>query len=129
MGLDTRITIITKDINNSYIDKFDYYRRSRESKLIELCYWRGCKGLNDDIAKALNCPTNGKVRFYLKDISTIGNILIDYYDKDYWDKNAKSIWEYYQYENSLKRNIENLKWLEKFLVESPETECYFSESY
>jgi hypothetical protein len=98
----------------------------------DVCYWRKCWGIRCAIYNALHAEDNGeKYEFKVEedDIPAIIKELEKFLDKDYWNENADSIWEYEDIRPSLIMQIKNLLWLRQYMLENPKVECYFYDSY
>ncbi len=64
-----------------------------------------------------------------EDILPIVKILMRYLDKEYYDENADSIWEYDDYKENIQHSIINLMWLRVYMEAHPDVTCYFYDSY
>lgn len=131
MGLDNGIRI--RNIPKDYkIPSFVNYHLDKDEPEIEIeiAYWRKCWGIRNDIMAKLHAKDEDyKIPLDVEDIPAIERILIKYLSKEYWDDNADSIWEF---EEQIEKNIGilvNLYWLESFMIECPEAEVYFYDSF
>ena len=52
-----------------------------------------------------------------------------YLDKEYYENNADSIWEYNEYKDNIQQSIINLMWLKMYMESHPEVIAYFYDSY
>ena len=52
-----------------------------------------------------------------------------YLDKEYYEDNADSIWEYPEYKDNIQQSIINLMWLKMYMESHPEVTAYFYDSY
>ena len=52
-----------------------------------------------------------------------------YLDREYYDENADSIWEYDEYKENIQHSIINLVWLRVYMETHPDVTCYFYDSY
>jgi hypothetical protein len=98
---------------------------------IEICYWRKCWGIRNQIIKHLG-ENIDKIYYplVLNDIEQIINILVPFgLSEEYWDNEAQSIWDYNEYLEVTCRYIVNLHWLKWFMTQYPEYEVYFYDSY
>lgn len=129
MGLENGIRI--KDFaQNSLIEKFFRspfgYRVDNE---IEICYWRRCRNIRSMILNILHEPINTcNYEFVLtrKDIIRIKKGLKLFLNKSCaWRDSA---WEFYEIEESLKRDVRNLRIL-SFLMKFKNFNVYFYDSY
>ena len=64
-----------------------------------------------------------------EDIIPIVKILMKYLDKEYYDDNADSIWEYEEAYEHIQQSIINLMWLKMYMESHTEVECYFYDSW
>lgn len=61
----------------------------------ELCYWRKCWGLRNAIVAKLHLNKEGGYSILQKeDIVAIARIIIHFIDKDIWEEEGDSIWDY-----------------------------------
>lgn len=96
----------------------------------EVCYWRKCWGLRNDVLYLLGQRFVDKYEFDLSK-SDVENIikLLESYDAESW---SGSIWDWdneeYPYSEKIQRDIENLKILRE-LMDKYDLEVYFYDSY
>ena len=64
-----------------------------------------------------------------EDILPIVKILMKYLDKEYYENNADSIWEYLEYKDNIQQSIINLMWLKMYMESHPGVTAYFYDSY
>ncbi len=104
---------------------------SYNGKNVEVCYWRECWGIRGDILHILHIDEDNSYHYNIEsdNIPAIIKALEKYLNKEYWDANANSIWEYDEYFDNNIQNIRNLLWLKEYLEENPDAECYFYDSY
>ena len=99
---------------------------------IDICYWRKCWGIRNDILSWLHVTekNDSHTNVDAEDIPGIIEILENYCSKEYWDDNADSIWDFSEaIDFMLIQQIINLKWLYNYMLEHPEVTCYFYDSY
>jgi hypothetical protein len=98
---------------------------------ISVCYWRKCWGIRSMILGVLHSRDKDEYEYPIEedDIPAIIRGLEQFLDKEYWDENASSIWEYEEYKPHLISQVKNLLWLREYLVEHPGVKCYFYDSY
>lgn len=91
-------------------------------KEFEVCYWKGCKNINDNINKIIKkyikeaSKPMGKNITYELNVDMIKDIrkMLKKYNKKKWDSEVdKSMWEWEDIEYVFKQYIKNLKWAEK----------------
>lgn len=64
-----------------------------------------------------------------EDILPIVKILMKYLNKEYYNDNADSIWEYEEAYDNIQRSIINLIWLKTYMEEHKDVTAYFYDSY
>jgi hypothetical protein len=134
MGLDNGICIRRNEYSNSikalrrFQDSYD-----KEGKYdFDLCYWRKCWNVREDIFTAICAETDSQYHFVLDiyDIKEIIKVLKSYNKKTWiyggWDG---SIWEWPEHKKINRRHIRNLKCLVRLMKKYPELEVYFYDSY
>jgi hypothetical protein len=94
----------------------------------ELCYWRKCWGIRNEIMDYLQTSAY-EIELNDEDVSHIIGILKKFKRRKYWDANARSIWEYDEIKRTLKQQIEKLQWLLKIWPRHPDIKCFFYDSY
>ena len=127
MGLDNGVVLKT-NLEVNYPHKEWDWRTDKQE--YDICYWRKFWGFRNEVVSEFN-QSKECVDIYLNanDVGKIRCILEQYLDRDYYNNNANSVWEYEEY---LIHNINCLKYLEmlqNFLEEHPDEECYFYDSY
>ena len=95
------------------------------SNNIEICYFRKCWGIRDEILGVLgnNHPDysliecgGGTYDLDSKDVQDIKKIIKQFLDEDYFDNYADSkIFTYEEYKSILKKAYKNLKWLKRYM--------------
>lgn len=131
MGLDNGLLvkgIKKKDVPSWVMLPLDWNNKREEQ---ELLYFRKCWGIRSEILTKLHCtePNDSKIKVDTEDILPLAKILMNYLDKEYYDDNADSIWEYDEYKNYIQQSIMNLVWLRVYMDAHPEVECYFYDSW
>lgn len=123
MGLDNGIEI--KKIKDNIIFNLDN----------EICYWRKCWGLRDDIIEYLRTVYPDNKEEYAwnlskEDIVEIINITDFWDNKQKWNKESRSIWKYKEYKNTLKASLNNLHYLLAKMEDYPDgIEVEFYDSF
>lgn len=102
-----------------------------EDNTIELIYFRKCWGIRGEILAKLHCveDNDSETPVESEDILPIVKILMKYLDKEYYEDNADSIWEYPEYKDNIQQSIINLMWLKMYMESHPEVTAYFYDSY
>ena len=97
---------------------------------IEIAYWRKCWGIRNVIFDKIHTVNQGLAKIDAEDISVVIKILKHFCSKEIWEEEADSIWEFEEiFEFSLLQQMLNLLWLQSYMKEHPEVECYFYDSY
>ena len=134
MGLDNGIE--AKNINPADIPGFvtiEEQPYTREKGLMEVCYWRKCWGIRGMILGVLfaqNLPEE-KYSYDLewKEVENIARGLLPFLDKEYFNENAESIWDFEEMQEHLLQDIINLTWLAWYMKSHPEVKVSFYDSY
>lgn len=97
----------------------------------DIAYFRKYWGFRGEILSKLHCTEENDSRtpVELEDILPIVKILMKYLDKEYYEENADSIWEFEDARENIQQSIINLMWLTMYMDGHPEVECYFYDSY
>lgn len=96
---------------------------------VEICYWRKCWGIRNAIVKKLHFNDNEESKLDVEDIPVIIKILFDFYGQTEWEEDADSIWEWDEFKDTLRQQIFNLMWLYDYMLEHPNAEVIFYDSY
>ena len=129
MGLDNGIVLKYRgDVNPpSYvrIEKYDEFESNVEW---EVCYWRKCHGIRDDIIGLLGGESDDSV--YDLSIKDVENIMDLMYETLKSPEDWRSpIWSFDEMIRHLAQEIVNLSWLLEFMQENPHATAYFYDSY
>lgn len=128
MGLDNGIQVKRNLYTNSIEDlKVFEETWDKEHKWdFEICYWRKCWNIRNDILWVLNSRFDDQYEFQLtyEDIDNIISILLSY-NEDNW---GNSIWTFEEMVEHLQQDVENLKLLQD-LMKTYNLEVYFYDSY
>lgn len=133
MGLDNGFCInhIDRKEIPSFV-KLPFENTVNHDGSIDICYYRKCWGIRNDILSILHVTENNDSHTNVdaEDIPAIIKALEKYCSKEYWDANADSIWEFEEvFEFTLIQQIINLKWLYSYMLEHSEVTCYFYDSW
>lgn len=134
MGLDNGIIIIRNNYSNKIkaLKRFTVSYDKDETYPFEVCYWRKCWNVRDNILDIVGIENECQGRFYL-DVPMIEEIILvlKSYNKKTWEYGgwSGSIWEWSEYKKANRRHIRNLKRLIKTMGKYPELEVYFYDSY
>ena len=134
MGLDNGIEIknFKKDKLNeipNFIQYTKYCREDTDVADVEIAYWRKCWGIRAAILDVLNSNEEYGIKIDREDIPKIIEVLIPFFSKEYWTKEANSIWEFEEYFNNMLSIMINLKWLYSYMEDNPNLEVVFYDSY
>ena len=129
MGLDNGF--ICKNIKCDEIPSCVKLPWDLGDKDIEIAYFRKCWGIRSEILAKLHCmeENDSYSTVDAEDILPIVKILMRYLNKEYYDENADSIWEYDEYRDNIQQSIINLMWLKIYMEAHPDVTCYFYDSY
>lgn len=126
MGLDNGVVVKAKiEIPND-----NNWWNDNNTNETDIAYWRKFWGFRNEVVKhfcqeeeCADIPINND------NVDELITILEKYLDRNYYEENGDSIWEYHEYLIYNIRILENLKVLSKYLKENPDTKCYFYDSY
>ena len=130
MGLDNGITIYKKNLNSSIILNESFIPLD-----CEICYWRKCWGIRDDIIDYLHNTHKIQEELYeyeltLADLQAIYNILLSWYNKKKWNESGRSIWDWKTIKEQLRYDCNRLAYLiAKKEVYEDDLPVYFYDSY
>ena len=130
MGLDNGIVLETNSYVNYpfWVKFFDY---SKES--IEVCYWRKCWGIRNDIISVFEDRPDFKETYqykvYLEDMDRILYVLRYYMNASNWKVYGHSIFTYKEYWKHLLQQYINCHWLKRYMKRNPKAEVYFYDCY
>ena len=128
MGLDNGF--ICKNIKRDEILSYVRLPWDCRDEDIEIAYFRKCWGIRGEIIRLLHVKDDAyKIPVEKEDIIPIVKILMKYLDREYYDENADSIWEYDEYKENIQHSIINLMWLRVYMETHPDVTCYFYDSY
>lgn len=128
MGLDNGF--ICKNIKRDEIPSYVRLPWDCRDEDVEIAYFRKCWGIRGEIIRLLHVKDDEyKIPVEKEDIIPIVKILMKYLDREYYDENADSIWEYDEYKENIQHSIINLMWLRVYMETHPDVTCYFYDSY
>lgn len=128
MGLDNGI--ILRDVNSKelVVNKLINLDNLGNTS-VEICYWRKCWGIRNAIVEKLHLNDGEESKLDVEDIPVIIKILFDFYGQTEWEEDADSIWEWDEFKDTLRQQIFNLVWLYNYVLEHPNVEVIFYDSY
>ena len=130
MGLDNGIAIRKENLNSSIILNESFIPLD-----YEVCYWRKCWGIRDDIIHYLRETYKTQENLYeyeltLEDLQAIYNILLSWYNKKKWNESGRSIWSWKVMKKQLRYDCNKLAYLiAKKEVYGDDLPVYFYDSY
>ena len=128
MGLDNGF--ICKNIKRDEIPSYVRLPWDCRDEDIEIAYFRKCWGIRGEIIRLLHVKDDEyKIPVEKEDIIPIVKILMKYLDREYYDENADSIWEYDEYKENIQHSIINLMWMRVYMETHTDVTCYFYDSY
>ena len=128
MGLDNGF--ICKNIKRDEIPSYVRLPWDCRDEDVEIAYFRKCWGIRGEIIRLLHVKDDEyKIPVEKEDIIPIVKILMKYLDREYYDENADSIWEYDEYKENIQHSIINLMWLRVYMETHADVTCYFYDSY
>lgn len=131
MGLDNGV--ICKNIKRNDIPSWVQlpWGRNDYSEDCELVYFRKYWGIRGEILAKLHCTKANEsvIPIDAEDILPIAKILMKYLDKEYYNENADSIWEYEEAHDHIQQSVVNLMWLKMYMEAHPDVECCFYDSW
>lgn len=132
MGLDN--SFVVKNVNRANVPywvklPFDF---DMNNGGFEIAYFRKCWGLRGEILAKLHSEEDEyETPVESDDIIPLVKILMRYLDKEYYEENAHSIWEFEDAYDNIQQSILNLMWVKMYMDahRSDKVECYFYDSY
>lgn len=133
MGLDNSIMIERNEYSNkiknklkSFILDFD----DEERYNFEVCYWRKCWNVREDISDAIGgILDNRRTSLNIDNLKSI-LLILKGYNKENWKYGGwGSIWTWEEHKKINKKHIKNLEYLIKLKKKYPDLEIYFLDSY
>ena len=101
---------------------------------IEIIYWRKNWGLRNAVLDLLGSRINDENEYeYLMEtpsqVFDVMQVILSFMDKEKWETEGQSIWEYDEILPILKRDIINLAIMAAFMQENPDVFLVFYDSY
>ena len=130
MGLDNGIVIKKNDhtaaIDAKLVDLFEELTYSEE---YEVCYWRKCYNLRNEILYIINRKFDEEYEYRLnaEDVEQIIEYLQSL-DADTWNDSGPSLWEWEEMEEHILQDINNLSTLVELMKEY-DLDVVFYDSY
>ena len=101
---------------------------------VEIAYWRKCWGLRNDIMNTFGWRARPSDEWEFE-ISTPAQVIdlitliAKWLDKERWEDEGDSIWEYDDIKNMLIQNIINLSIIQSYMTINPDVYLEFYDSY
>lgn len=127
MGLDNGVVLRTNLEVDYPFKEWDWRTDKQE---YDVCYWRKFWGFRNAVVTEFHQTEEcADIPLNAEKVGKLRCILEEFLDREFYEDNADSIWDYEEY---LIHNIEcceNLAWLQNFLEEHPDEKCCFYDSY
>lgn len=138
MGLDNSIEVKRTPETNK-IERLKIFNKDWDKELkydFEICYWRKCWNIRNDILCILDVPRYGNDYEWCVSKENVDEIikLLSSYNEDNWEDSGSCIWEFtsdeegWSYSEHIKQDIESLRLL-RDLMDKYKLEVYFYDSY
>ena len=137
IGLDNGIcvksnkqTIVRSDLPQGIEYPFD---KDYDNE-VEIAYWRKCWGLRNDIMNTFGWLTTSpdKWKFEIDTPAQVINLIeliAKWLDRERWENESGSIWEYDYIKNILIENIINFALIYEYMTTHPDVYLEFYDSY
>lgn len=135
MGLDSGIIVksthrkITREILPPEIE---YPFSNDFNEEVEILYWRKNWGLRNAIVNYLPRYSNSNWEYIIESphqIFDLIKIIVSFMDKDFWNREGDSIWEYDEILPRLQQDIINLAIMAAFMKNNPDVYLIYYDSY
>lgn len=127
MGLDNGIVVRATE-NNMVLKALAPYKKDWCDEF-EICYWRKCWNIRNDILNMLGKRFSEEWRHELTELDVDGILsILDSYTEENWDESGGSIWEYAEMAESLAEQKNALLLLKRLMCEHG-VSAYFYDSY
>ena len=134
MGLDNGIYVksnsraITRDMLPIGIEY--PFREDWRAGQIHICYWRKCWGLRDNIITYFHGRSNESIILDKPSHAIeLIKIITKFLDREVWEEDGYSIWEYNEIHDILIRDILNLAFIASFMYRNPDVYLEFYDSF
>ena len=135
MGLDNGFYVIScrrKLSREDLPSKIKYPFEKDYNEWPEIIYWRKCWGLRNRVLDVAT-PVKEHESYYTIDtpdqVFEVIKILIDFLDRETWEDEGDSIWDYDEMRPILQQNIFNLVKISEFMEHNPDIYLMFYDSY
>lgn len=113
-------------------NEFEYPFERDYNDIPEILYWRKNWGLRNEIVNTFRPKDNNEYLYLLetpKDVFTLIKIIVSWMDKNKWEENGNSIWDYDEILPILQRDIINLSIAYVVMKNNPDIYLEFYDSY
>ena len=135
MGLDNGFYVVSKkrDISREDLPNIIHYPFEKDySDKVEIVYWRKCWGLRNGVMDILGKRLSEEIYYEIdstKQVQEIIELIASFLDKDRWEYEGDSIWEFDEIKNTLIQNIINLATIMQYMKQNPDVYLIFYDSY
>lgn len=136
MGLDNGIYVrsnrrkITRDMLPL---ELDYpFEKDYDDDGVEILYWRKNWGIRTEVVNTFNPDNNNEYHYLIEtpeEVFTLIKIIVSWMDKEKWEEEGDSIWEYEEVRHMLQQNVINLAIIAAFMKNNPDIYLTFYDSY
>lgn len=135
MGLDNSIAVRSnrRKITREMLPKEIIYPFDEDyDDEVEILYWRKNYGLRNEVVHKLPTYKDSDWEYIIETPSQVFDlikIIISFMDRDKWEEDGDSIWEYDEMLPTLQRDIINLAIIAAFMKNNPDIYLIFYDSY
>ena len=135
MGLDNGVRIMSnvRKITREMLPKeLSYVWEDSNEDDLEIVYWRKNWGLRNEVVRTFSHSEDNDYEYYLDtvdDVFKLIRIIVSFMNKEKWDNEGSSIWEYEEVISMLQNDIINLCIIAAFMKNNPDIYLIFYDSY
>lgn len=135
MGLDNgvRIKSNVRKITKEMLPKeLSYVWEDGNADDLEIVYWRKNWGLRNEVVRTFSHNKDNEYEYCLdtvNDVFKLIRIIVSFMNKEKWDSEGRSIWEYEEVISMLQNDIINLCIVAAFMKNNPDIYLIFYDSY
>lgn len=99
---------------------------------VEILYWRKNWGLRNVVVRTFPCEDASRYSYIIEtpaQVFELIRIIISFMDKEKWEEDGNSIWDYEDILPILQQNIINLAIIASFMRNNPDVYWVFYDSY
>ena len=135
MGLDNGIYVrsVHRKITRAMLPEELVYPFDKDySDGVEILYWRKNWGLRNAVVHTF--PTEGDSDYYYlietsQQVFELIRIIVSFMNKETWEEDGDSIWDYDEILPILQQNVMNLAIIASFMINNPDIYLVFYDSY